>query len=114
MIVAIMVIPIVLLLAPRLVLVLNEAWGHVLLRPESLRIFQVILQIYSVLLFVSFGAAILYLGVKIIKQERYPPIGVRLLKSSDIYEGAEARKLGKLFIAFACVLLITGIAIGGY
>ncbi len=55
---------------------------------------------------IPFGLLILALGRRVVKQERFPPPGMKVIKDTKLIEGAKARLQGRVLIAFSLILIL--------
>jgi len=83
-----------------------------LLRQEpeiALRVARGVL-VVMFLSFVPIGLCLFVLGRKIVKHERFPPPGVKVIKDTRLVEGEKAKVQGRVLVALGIILILFGLS----
>lgn len=75
----------------------------------ALRAALIILGIAVILPLVAFALYMYQFGSKAVRERRYPPTGVRMIRNVDILQGDAAVRRGRIFQWLAATLLVAGV-----
>ena len=75
----------------------------------ALRAALIILAVAVIAPLIAFALYMYHFGSRAVRERRYPPTGVRMIRNTPVHQGDRAVRRGRLFQWLAGILLVAGV-----